>query len=73
MEERTILCYNFFERVRKRLSSEKYTFRNWPFSFWEKPVPKSPRRLSGSGGGGWRASFFLRFGGKGGGLESQEL
>ena len=37
MEERTILCYNFFEGVRKRLSSEKYTFRNWAFSFWEKP------------------------------------
>ena len=37
MEERTILCYNFFEGVRKKLSSEKYTFRNWAFSFWEKP------------------------------------
>ena len=57
MEERTVLCYNFFEGVRKKLSSEKYTFRNWAFSFWEKPVPKSPRRLSGSGGGGWRLGY----------------
>ena len=57
MEERTVLCYNFFEGVRKKLRSEKYTLPIWAFSFWEKPVPKSPRRLSGSGGGGWRLGY----------------